>query len=105
MTLDEYLALSQEEKNALPDDEVDALQDELQRRHLTENLETPRMKWVMSLKVGDKVQDCRYKEVEIAKITDCYIQGILVDRDILTTDGYGCSASPKKHSKFKRQSG
>lgn len=51
--------------------------------------------WMRSLKVGDRIEDCRYKVIKIKEIdheTHEGDDGICYDAYIQSHDGFGCSA-------------
>lgn len=57
--------------------------------------------WILDLRVGDTVCDCRYKHLKIIRIDEDIIRGKHVDRSLQLEDGSNCSAkhccSPADH--------
>jgi len=50
-----------------------------------------KLKWGATLSPGDIVNDCRYLNVKIKKISPRMCDGVISDYSIITEDGMGCS--------------
>lgn len=58
---------------------------------MNQRMRNRKLKWGATLKPGDIIEDCRFRNLEIETIESFWERGELVDYDILFTNGSACS--------------